>query len=67
MGSSFCSQGGMDLQAYKYYNPQPVVRVLTTLSVVQELFRDIHYADLEGGILEGFGRLLKFDLKVRRL
>lgn len=32
--------------------------------VLQELFKDKHYADLEGGILEGFGRLLKFDLKV---
>ena len=34
---------------------------------VQQLFSERHYADLEGGILEGFGRLLKFDLKVRRL
>jgi hypothetical protein len=31
---------------------------------VQELFKEKHYMDLEGGILEGFGRLLKFDLKV---
>jgi hypothetical protein len=23
-----------------------------------------HYNDLDGGILEGFGRLLKFDLKI---
>jgi hypothetical protein len=32
--------------------------------MVQELFSERHYADLDGGILEGFGRLLKFDLKV---
>jgi hypothetical protein len=31
---------------------------------LQELFKEKHYMDLEGGILEGFGRLLKFDLKV---
>ncbi len=30
----------------------------------QELFREKHYVDLDGGILEGFGRLLKFDLKL---
>ncbi len=32
--------------------------------VVQELFKEKHYADLDGGILEGFGRLLKYDLKL---
>lgn len=31
---------------------------------MQELFSERHYADLDGGILEGFGRLLKFDLKI---
>lgn len=30
----------------------------------QELFKEKHYGDLDGGILEGFGRLLKFDLKL---
>lgn len=30
----------------------------------QELFKLKHYNDLDGGILEGFGRLLKFDLKI---
>jgi hypothetical protein len=30
----------------------------------QELFNERHYGDLDGGILEGFGRLLKFDLKL---
>ncbi|CAL8463537.1 g3071 [Coccomyxa elongata] len=29
-----------------------------------ELFKLKHYNDLDGGILEGFGRLLKFDLKI---
>lgn len=33
-------------------------------SAPQELFSERHYADLDGGILEGFGRLLKFDLKI---
>lgn len=31
---------------------------------LQELFREKHYTDLDGGILEGFGRLLKYDLKL---
>jgi hypothetical protein len=39
-----------------------VLSVLTP--PVQELFSERHYADLDGGILEGFGRLLKFDLKI---
>ena len=30
----------------------------------QELFREAFYQDLPGGILEGFGRLLKHDLKI---
>ena len=30
----------------------------------QELFKLKHYNDLDGGILEGFGRLLKFNLKI---
>ncbi len=32
--------------------------------IIQELFKEKHYADLDGGILEGFGRLLKYDLKL---
>ena len=31
---------------------------------MQELFKERFYRDLDGGILEGFGRLLKFDLKI---
>lgn len=31
---------------------------------LKELFTERHYADLDGGILEGFGRLLKFDLRI---
>ena len=31
---------------------------------MQELFKEKHYTDLDGGILEGFGRLLKYDLKL---
>ena len=31
---------------------------------LQLLFEEKHYKDLDGGILEGFGRLLKFDLKI---
>ncbi len=35
-----------------------------TLCCVQELFKLKHYNDLDGGILEGFGRLLKFNIKI---
>ena len=30
----------------------------------QELFKLKHYNDLDGGILEGFGRLLKFNIRI---
>ncbi|CAD7696943.1 unnamed protein product [Ostreobium quekettii] len=33
-------------------------------SALQELFRESHYRDLPGGILENFGRLLRYDLKL---
>jgi len=33
-------------------------------SAVRELFRPSHYKDLPGGILENFGRLLRYDLKL---
>jgi hypothetical protein len=40
--------------------------IVITMGVpsLRELFSERHYADLDGGILEGFGRLLKFDLKI---
>lgn len=31
---------------------------------MRELFRESHYRDLPGGILESFGRLLRYDLKL---
>ena len=31
---------------------------------LQRLFDESFYADLNGGILEGFGRLLRFNLKI---
>ncbi|KAK3262174.1 hypothetical protein CYMTET_28956 [Cymbomonas tetramitiformis] len=40
--------------------------IVITLGVpaVRELFNDSYYKDLEGGILENFGRLLRFNLKL---
>ena len=32
--------------------------------MLREIFEDRHHADLEGGILESFGRLFKNDLKL---
>lgn len=34
------------------------------ICLLQELFKEKVYNDLQGGILEGFGRLLKHDLKI---
>uniref|UniRef100_A0A7S3XDH2 Nicotinate-nucleotide adenylyltransferase n=1 Tax=Picocystis salinarum TaxID=88271 RepID=A0A7S3XDH2_9CHLO len=40
--------------------------IVITLGVpaVKELFKEYYYQDMDGGILENFGRLLKFDLKL---
>ncbi len=45
---------------------RPLKQNLTNVMhcTAQELFKEKHYADLDGGILEGFGRLLKYDLKL---
>ena len=41
-----------------------LMTVTTSCMMSQELFREAFYVDLPGGILEGFGRLLKHDLKI---
>ena len=41
-----------------------LVRATMPCFMAQELFREAFYQDLPGGILEGFGRLLKHDLKI---
>ncbi len=38
--------------------------ILPDMLSLKELFVERHYDDLGGGILEGFGRLLKFQLKI---
>jgi len=56
----------------RYFKLAGYLSTHTTESIViamgvpslRELFTERHYADLDGGILEGFGRLLKFDLKI---
>ncbi|KAK9837499.1 hypothetical protein WJX81_007020 [Elliptochloris bilobata] len=45
------------------FTKESIVIALGLPSLV-ELFKEKHYGDLDGGILEGFGRLLKFDLKL---
>ena len=37
--------------------------VVVGVPTVREIFNDKYYVDLEGGILESFGRLFKNDLK----
>ncbi|CAL5223766.1 g6330 [Coccomyxa viridis] len=45
------------------FTRESIVIALGLPSLV-ELFKEKHYKDLDGGILEGFGRLLKFDLRI---
>ncbi|KAK9815358.1 hypothetical protein WJX72_002256 [[Myrmecia] bisecta] len=45
------------------FTKESIVIAMGTPSL-RELFKEKFYNDLDGGILEGFGRLLKFDLKI---
>jgi uncharacterized membrane protein YgcG len=52
------------LAAYLSTFTQEAIVIAMGVPTLRELFKEKHYADLDGGLLEGFGRLLKFDLKV---
>jgi hypothetical protein len=43
---------------------QKSIVIAMGIPALRELFKEKVYADLQGGILEGFGRLLKHDLKI---
>jgi hypothetical protein len=45
------------------FTQEPIV-IAMGVPTLRELFKDKHYADLPGGILEGFGRLLKFSVQL---
>ena len=41
-----------------------MIGIVMGIPTLREIFDDKYYADLEGGILESFGRLFKNDLKL---
>ena len=45
------------------YTTEPIALTMGVPSV-EELFKEQHYADLEGGILEAFGKLFTRDLRI---
>ncbi|GMH43715.1 hypothetical protein BSKO_11637 [Bryopsis sp. KO-2023] len=62
MLSSF--QRYFSLAAYlRRYTTEAIV-IAMGVPAIKSLFNDQYYKDLPGGILENFGRLLKFDLKL---
>lgn len=52
------------LAAYLFRYTKKLVGVVMGVPTLKELFEERYYADLEGGILESFGRLFKNDLKL---
>ncbi len=52
------------LAAYMFRHTNKPVGLVMGVPTLRELFDHKYYADLEGGILESFGRLFRHDLKV---
>ena len=52
------------LAAYLFRYTKKMIGVAMGVPTLRELFEEKYYADLEGGILESFGRLFKNALKV---
>jgi hypothetical protein len=52
------------LAAYLFRYTQKPVGLVMGVPTLRELFDHRYYADLEGGILESFGRMFRHDLKV---
>lgn len=52
------------LAAYLFRHTRKLIGLVMGVPTVRELFEDKYYADLDGGILESFGRLFKNDLKI---
>ncbi len=50
------------LAAYLFQHTKRKIATVIGLTLVREMFRDEYFSDLEGGILEAFGRLFKNDL-----
>ena len=52
------------LAAYLFRYTKKMIGIVLGVPTLKELFDEKYYADLEGGILESFGRLFRNDLKV---
>lgn len=59
-----CFQRYFSLAAYMRRYTEKAVVIALGVPAVKELFNPVHYKDLPGGILDNFGRLLKFDQKL---
>lgn len=52
------------LASYLFRHTKKMIGIVMGVPTLRELFDEKYYADLEGGILESFGRLFKNDLKI---
>ena len=52
------------LAAYLFRFTKEPIGVVMGIPILQELFEEKYYAELEGGILEAFGRMFKNDLRL---
>jgi hypothetical protein len=52
------------LASFLFRHTQQLIGIVMGVPTLRELFDEKYYADLEGGILESFGRLFKNDLKI---
>ena len=52
------------LAAYLFRHTKKMIGIVMGVPTLRELFEEKYYVDLEGGILESFGRLFKNDLKM---
>ncbi|MDZ4805296.1 MAG: TonB-dependent receptor [Candidatus Eisenbacteria bacterium] len=52
------------LAGYLFHFTKKRIGIAMGVSTLREIFDEKYYADLEGGILESFGRLFKNDLKL---
>ncbi|HIG27633.1 MAG TPA: TonB-dependent receptor [Verrucomicrobiales bacterium] len=52
------------LAAYLFRHTQKKIGLVMGVPTLKEIFLEKYYEDLEGGILESFGRLFKHDLKL---
>jgi hypothetical protein len=52
------------LAAYFFRYTKKMIGLVMGVPTLREIFQDRYYSDLDGGILESFGRLFKNDLKI---